>query len=114
MEKLTINPVQIEKLTFSQMADKFREFNDKYHCEQFDSKHYLIGVIVYRADNWTKEYSLESRSYAVHSGNKLFIAGMGGNSVYGSSLDGTDKMVRLDWQGWKIDYCYIKKEVHLK
>ena len=44
---------------------------------------------------------------------------MGGYSIFGSSLDGTDMHVRLDLymadergekDGWKIERCYIKKE----
>ena len=44
---------------------------------------------------------------------------MGGYSIYGSSLDGTDPCVRLEQymsverggkNGWKIERCYVKTE----
>ena len=44
---------------------------------------------------------------------------MGGYSIYGSALDGTDNGVRLEqymWaekggeNGWKVDYCYMLEE----
>ena len=69
--------------------------------------------MVFKAENWPdKDYSEESRSYAFSSDNKYFVPGMGGNSIYASSLDGTDSGVRLDWYlgEWKIDYCYIKEQ----
>ena len=64
-------------------------------------------------------YSLESRSYVVSSYNKAFIASMGGYSIYGSSLDGSDKGVRWEQYmeeeyagkgGWRVDYCYLIEE----
>lgn len=44
---------------------------------------------------------------------------MGGYSIFGSSLDGSDKNVRLEQYmedeyagkgGWKVDYCYLIEE----
>ena len=70
----------------------------------------IHGVIVYKQENWSQEYSLEARSYKVSSRNKAFEHWAGSNSLFGSSLDGTDEMVRLDWYGWKIDYCYLLEE----
>ena len=44
---------------------------------------------------------------------------MGGYSIYGSALDGTDPCVRLEQymaverggkNGWKIERCYVKTE----
>ena len=47
--------------------------------------------------------------------NKAFIPGMGGYSVYGSSIDGSDIGVRLDRymcsdDPWEIERCYMKKD----
>ena len=51
--------------------------------------------------------------------NKAFIEGMGGYSIYASSLDGSDKCVRLEAymadehggkDGWKIEKCYVKDD----
>lgn len=72
----------------------------------------MKGVIVFKSENWPdKDFKLASRSYKVVSDNKFFISGIGGNSIYGSALDGSDNGVRIDWYlgQWKIDYCYIVK-----
>ena len=54
------------------------------------------------------------------SNNKAFQEGMGGYSIYGSSLDGTDPCVRLERymavekggkDGWKIERCYMMSDV---
>ena len=51
--------------------------------------------------------------------HKAFQPNMGGYSIYGSSLDGTDVCVRLERymvsergekDGWKIERCYFKKD----
>ena len=66
---------------------------------------------------YTEAYSEEQRTYAVSSNNKAFIEGMGGYSIYASSLDGSDPCVRLEAymadehggkDGWKIERCYMK------
>lgn len=65
------------------------------------------GVIVYSQSNWEQEFSLESRSYVVSSNNRRFQEGKIANSMFGSSLDGSDMGVRLDLYNWEIDYCYM-------
>ena len=61
----------------------------------------------------------KERTYVVSSNNKAFIEGMGGYSIYASSLDGSDKCVRLEAymadehggkDGWKIEKCYVKDD----
>ena len=61
----------------------------------------------------------ELLDYVVSSNNKAFIEGMGGYSIYASSLDGSDKCVRLEAymadehggkDGWKIEKCYVKDD----
>ena len=98
---------EIKKITFSEMAEAFRKFNEKHT----DDDKYITGVIVYKSENWPNQnYSLESRSYGVSSDCKRFKPDMGGNSMYGGNLDGTDQCVRLDWYDWEIDYCYLINE----
>ena len=72
----------------------------------------LVGYIVFANESFTKEYSLESRTYKTASGCKYFDSTKIGNSLYGSSLDGSDICVRLDWyllneKPWVVDYCYF-------
>ena len=77
-------------------------------------KNPLVGYIVFSQDSFTKEYSLESRTYRTSSEYKFFDAEKIGNSLFGSSLDGTDNAVRLDWylladHPWKVEYCYFNE-----
>lgn len=104
------------KMTYKELKNYFTEYNKKPGWVNNPIK----GVIVFKEDNWPdNNYSLESRSYIVSSDNKAFIASMGGYSIYGSSLDGSDKGVRLEQYmedeyagkgGWKVDYCYLIEE----
>ena len=79
----------------------------------------MTGYIVFTADSFDKPYTEEQRTYVVSSNNKAFIEGMGGYSIYASSLDGSDKCVRLEAymadehggkDGWKIEKCYVKDD----
>ena len=80
---------------------------------------HLRGYIVFTEDSFTAPYDERARTYAVSSDNKAFQQGMGGYSIYGSALDGTDPCVRLEQymaaehggkNGWKIERCYVKEE----
>ena len=80
---------------------------------------HLSGYIVFTEDSFTAPYDERARTYAVSSDNKAFQPSMGGYSIYGSSLDGTDPCVRLEQymaaerggkNGWKIERCYVKEE----
>ena len=80
---------------------------------------HTVGYIVFTADSFDKPYTEEQRTYVVSSDNKAFIEGMGGYSIYASSLDGSDKNVRLEAymadehggkDGWKIEKCYVKDD----
>ena len=97
-------------MTYSEMAQKFRE-------AEKNSEH-LDGYIVFTEDSFTEKYPLESRTYVVSSDNKAYRPNMGGYSIYATSLDGTDKNVRLEAymaaekggkDGWKIERCYMKE-----
>ena len=100
----------MKKITYAELCKIF------YAHEETRPDHHLSGCIVFTEDSFTKKYPLESRTYCVSSDNKAFIPGMGGYSIYGGSLDGTDPCVRLERymaaehggeNGWKVDYCYL-------
>lgn len=104
---------KVEKLNYSEFTSRMREHNDKTNA---DWNKAISGVIVFTEDSFDKIYPLESRSYGVSSHNKAWIAGMGGYSIYGSALDGSDNGVRLEAymalekggkNGWKVEYCYF-------
>lgn len=100
----------MKKLTYAELTKLFRSHEANHPDE------HLTGYIVFTEDSWPCQYTLESRTYAVSSDNKAFVPGMGGYSIYGSSIDGSDPLVRLERymaaehggkDGWKVDYCYI-------
>ena len=83
------------------------------------AKQSVSGYIVFTADSFEKPYAEDARTYGVSSNNKAFQEGMGGYSIYGSSLDGTDPCVRLERymavekggkDGWKIERCYMMSD----
>lgn len=90
----------------------------KAHFRQAEKeRNHTTGYIVFTVDSFDKPYTEEQRTYVVSSNNKAFIEGMGGYSIYASSLDGSDKCVRLEAymadehggkDGWKIEKCYVK------
>lgn len=95
------------ELTYSELADRFRN-------AESEGKKHLTGYIVFSQESFNKPYDEKSRTYAVSSDNKAFKAGLGGYSIYGSCLDGSDPCVRLDGymrgeNAWKIDKCYLKE-----
>lgn len=101
----------MKKITYNEMANIFRA-----HEKGNNGETHLTGYIVFTEDSFTKPYSLEARTYAVSSYNKAYRPNMGGYSIYGSAIDGTDPMVRLEAymaaekggkDGWKVDYCYL-------
>lgn len=102
-------PQKIE-MSYSELKSRFRAAEEK-------GKEHLKGYITFTSDSFTEPYSEEARTYVVSSNNKAFIPNMGGYSIYGSSLDGTDMMVRLEQymaaerggkDGWKIEKCCLE------
>ena len=96
---------QAVEMTFAEMRSRFCEAEN-------EGKEHLSGYIVFTQDNFDKPYDERSRTYGVSSNNKAFQAGMGGYSIFGSCLDGTDPCVRLDGymfgeNAWKIEKCYM-------
>ena len=95
------------ELTYFELADRFRD-------AESEGKKHLTGYIVFSQESFNKPYDERSRTYAVSSDNKAFKAGLGGYSIYGSCLDGSDPCVRLDGymrgeDAWKIEKCYLKE-----
>lgn len=102
---------RIRTMNYGELAKAFRE-------AEAAGRH-MTGYIVFKEDNWPdNNYSLQSRTYCVSSQNKAYMPDMGGYSIYGSALDGSD-FCRLEWymrderggeNGWAIDYCYVEEE----
>lgn len=93
----------MEKLTLNDLSTK---------------KDWKKAVVVFKQESFDKEYSLESRSYAISSGENYFQSDKISNSLYGDCLDGSENGVRLDLyihsvpednigKPWIVDYCYI-------
>ena len=104
----------MEKITYAELAAAFR----KHEREATDGSH-LTGCIVFTEDSFTAPYSLEARTYRVSSNNKAYQPNMGGYSIYGSAIDGSDPMIRLEGymaaekggrNGWRVEYCYLETE----
>lgn len=90
----------------------------KKALQEWESSHpseHLTAHIIFAVDSFDREYPLLSRTYAVSSNSKAFRPGMGGYSIFGDSLDGSDLGVRLERYmaqegnpgGWKVEDCYI-------
>ena len=95
-------------LSYKEMAARFREAESRGE--------HLDGCVVFAQESFTKEYSLESRTYRISSDNKAYRPHAKGYSIFGSSLDGSDCGVRLDEymaderggkDGWKVERCYM-------
>lgn len=101
-------------MLYRELRDRFIKFNREH-----PNATPLKGFIVFSAENWPKTYSEKSRTYEVHSDNKAFRPNASSCSLFGSSLDGTDQGVRLDWYmadfgipgGWAVERCIIKEPV---
>lgn len=101
-------------MLYRELRDRFIKFNREH-----PNATPLKGFIVFSAENWPKTYSEKSRTYEVHSDNKAFRPNASSCSLFGSSLDGTDQGVRLDWYmadfgipgGWAVERCIIKEPI---
>ncbi len=94
----------------------YYELKRRLRDAERESSGSLVGYIVFTEDSFDKPYPIDARTYMISSNNKAFQDGMGGNSIYGSSMDGEDICVRLDAymadehggkNGWKIERCYL-------
>ena len=96
------------EMSYAELSTLFRSVNDKGLSP-------ITGYIVFTADSFDKDYSETSRTYCVSSNNKAYQSGMGGYSIYGSCLDGTDSCIRLEGymrgeNSWRIEKCYMFKD----
>ena len=95
-----------QEMSYAELTTLFRSVNDK-HLDP------IVGYVLFTADSFDVPYNKESRTYAISSNNKAYQSGVGGYSIYGSCLDGTDPCVRLEGymrgeNAWKIEKCYMK------
>lgn len=106
----------MEKISYSEMCEKLREFNSQNNVTSKGVGPCISGVVVFTSDSFTKEYSETERSYRVSNQNKAFIANNCSNSVFADCFDGLDTGVRIDLymyaekNPWKVDYCYMEEE----
>ena len=101
-----------DALNYKRLKDIFRRHESLQKGIPYSEQTHLTAHIVFTADSFEKAYPPESRTYIVSSDNKAFQDGMGGYSIFGSCLDGTDKGVRLEQymreenggsNGWEIE-----------
>ena len=101
-----------QNMTYPELRDLFVERNKTQLAKP------VSACIVFADSNWPDHhYPLRSRTYEVSSDNKAFRSSSCSTSLFGSCLDGTDQMVRLDWYmkdfgnkgGWVVDHCYLKE-----
>lgn len=100
-------------MNYCELKQIFRELKQNFPKED------LTAHIIFTEDSFDKKYPLLSRTYSFTSDNKAFWPNMGGYSIFGYCLDGTDQGVRLDWymaeerdpNGWKVEDCYILEQM---
>ena len=116
-----------ERITYPELKKAMCDFNEKHGLESKGNEKYIVGVVVFTADSFEKEYNETERSFRFTSDNKAFLPNMGGYSIFGGCLDGTDMGIRLeqyidveygaynkagrDKTGWHVEYAYIEKVV---
>ena len=96
------------EMSYPELSALFRSANEKKLAP-------IAGYIVFTADSFNRPFNEESRTYCVYSNNKAYQSDMGGYSIFGFCLDGTDPGLRLDGymrgeNAWKIEKCYMLKE----
>ena len=100
-------------MIYSDLKQIFRDLKKTSPTEN------LTAHIIFTARSFRKPYSLLSRTYRISSDNKAFWPNMGGYSIFGYCLDGTDQGIRLDYymaeerdiNGWKVEDCYILEQM---
>jgi len=100
-----------KQVTYGELAAHFRAVEKQgKHAE---------GYITFSQESFTTPYPEAQRTYHVWSNNKAYQPGMLGYSIYGSAIDGTDPMVRLErymrdekggQHGWVVEMCYLFEE----
>jgi hypothetical protein len=69
----------------------------------------IVGYVVYKASNWSENYTEKERTYKVSADNKYFDSSKLCNSLFGDCLDGKDLGVRLDYYNWDVDYVNVEE-----
>lgn len=100
-------------MNYAKLKQIFQEL--KRHSPMED----LTAHITFTQDSFNKPYPLLSHTYSFNSDSKAFLPNMGGYSIFGYCLDGTDQGLRLekyiDEEGrgsnWKIQNCYILEQM---
>ena len=81
-----------QNMTYPELRDLFVEHNKTQLAKP------VSACIVFAESNWPdRHYPVQSRTYEISSDNKAFRSSCCSTSLFGSCLDGTDQMVRLDW-----------------
>ena len=101
-----------------QINTSYAEMTAKFCAVECKGEH-LPGYIVFTQDSFDIPYDERGRTYGLSSDNKAFQPNMGGYSIYGYCIEGTDPCVRLERYmavegggktGWKIERCYVMSE----
>lgn len=102
----------MKKTTLSEIKKAFREYNEQNGVVYGTRSEVpeISAVIVYKQSNFKVPYSETERSYRITNtcGKAFFDMISGSQSMWGDSLDGKDRGVRLDWYNWEIEYCYFE------
>lgn len=103
-------PYAVE-MSYAEMKKRFRDMER--------SRQHTEGYIVFSADSFNSPYSETARTYSVSSDAKAFQPNMGGYSIFGDCMDGSEYGVRLDQymaaerggkDGWKVERCYMMSD----
>lgn len=100
-------------MNYTELKQIFQELKRRSPTED------LTAHITFTQDSFDKPYSLLSRTYSFNSDNKAFLPNMGGYSIFGYCLDGSDQGLRLERYiteegrggSWKIQNCYILEQM---
>jgi len=100
-------------MTYKDLKKTFRKL------KQDSPKEDMTAHIIFTASSFSTPYPVLSRTYRISSDNKAFWPHMGGYSIFGYCLDGTDQGTRLDWfmyeegnyYGWEVEDCYILEQM---
>ena len=96
------------EMSYAELSSLFRSVNEKGLSP-------IAGYVVFSAESFEKSYNEESRTYLISSNSKAYKSGMGGYSIYGSCINGSDHNIRLEGymrgnNAWKIEKCYMLKD----
>lgn len=115
IDGLPLNRAIREEDTIQEMS--YGEMTELFRTAERNKKH-LTGYVVFSQDSFSEPYPDTARTYMVSSDNKAFQPNMGGYSIFASSIDGSDPMVRLESymaaekggkDGWKVERCYMRE-----